>query len=276
MDERLMGAIVGVIAGLLAAGIVYVFFRKNKYKNFITGLFFGILFFSIKIYILPYYYAATYESTIRNKYPIYEVIAKYYPKEFNQYITQERKNILENGSLSNGIQYSAELVNNAILKSIPFASPESIYNYVKITLKMEKKMYLINPAWVISLEFPGRDNRYTLSSIVNSISENDIKERMQAEKDLIESGSKNRMPIKLTDEESNAISQDLIDLLTNLKKQYGEEEVANTFSNAPFIDEQKSAQIIISFYEDILEKGEQRGGWIVKALYLLSLSADKK
>jgi len=80
---------------------------------------------------MPYYDAAILDSDIKKKYPIYSTIATYYPKEYNAFLEQMKKNTINHGGLDNGISYSAALVNYATEKSIPFASSKDIYNYLK-------------------------------------------------------------------------------------------------------------------------------------------------
>jgi hypothetical protein len=279
LDGRTIGAIMGVLAGVIGAGIAYILFKNDKHRRTASGIFFILLFFLMKDYLSPYYYAATYESDIKNRYPIYDVIAKYYPKEFNDYIDLMKKNILAKGSLNNEINYSANLVNHAVQESIPFASTKSIYNYLKITLKFEKNLYLIDPMLVIAIEYPGRvPSQYSLGMVSKSISEDDIKEKMEAGKEVIESGSANKTPIHVSDEEAKEAAEDIQQIISTLNEKYGKQLVDETFSssNTPFSDPKKSAEITISLSEDILAKGEERGGLLFKILYLLSLEDGRK
>lgn len=278
VDGKTSGAIIGAIAGAIGAGISYFLFKDEKSRSLATTVIFLAIFFGTKNFLLPYYYAATLDSDLKHKYPIYSTIATYYPKEYNEFLEKMKKNTIENGSLENEIRYSATLANYATEKSIPFASAKNIYNYLNINYQFEKKLYSINPILVLAIESPTRvPSQHSLSSILRSIPESDLTKVLQAKAELIESGSKDRKPINFSDAEIERTTESIKQILASLTEKYGEETVNDTFTaTTPFKNQTQSAQVMLSFYELILAKGEEEGGLVFKILYLLGLDDQKE
>ncbi len=278
LDNRTTGAIIGAIAGLTGSGLSYFLFKDKKDWRLATGIIFIAIFFATKNYLMPYYYAATLDSDLKQKYPMYSTIATYYPKEYNEFLERMKKIIIEHGSLDNEVSYSATLSNYAAEKSIPFASTHDIYNYLKINYQVEKKLYSTNPILVLAMEFPTRlPSQYSLSSTLSSIPESDIMEIMQAKTKLIESGSKDRTLIKFSDAEIKRATEGIKQIMVSLTEKYGEGAINDTFTaTTPIKDPTQSAQVMLSFYELILAKGEEESGLLFKILYMLSLDKTKK
>lgn len=277
LDNRTTGAIIGAIAGAIGGGLSYLLFKNEKSRSWATVIIFLAIFFVTKNYLMPYYYAATLDSDLKQKYPMYSIIATYYPKEYNEFLERMKKNMIEHGGLDNEIYSSATLANYATEKSIPFASTKDIYNYLTIYYQFEKKLYSINPILVLAIEFPTRvPSQYSLSSILNSIPENDIIGIMQAKAKLIESGSKDKTPTKFSDAETERATENFKQIMTSLTDKYGEEIVNDTFTaTTPLKNPTQSAQLMLSFYELILAKGEEDGGLLFKYLYMRSLDSQK-
>lgn len=276
-DNVTMGAVIGAIAGLIGSCISYYLFKNEKHRRTATTIIFLAIFFGTKNFIMPYYDAATLDASLKEKYPIYSIISTYYPTEYNEFIAQMKKNILNHDSLDNEINYSAVLINYATQKSIPFASPKTIYNYLQVNYQNEKKLYDINPMLVLALEFPGRvSGQYSLASTAQSIPDDELNKIIQAKAQLIESGSKDRTPIKFTDPEIAQATQTIQQIMTSLTEKYGKNVVDDTFSSsAPFKYPDKSAKLMLSFYELILAQGEQNGGLLFKMLYMVGTENEK-
>ena len=278
LDNRTTGTIIGAIAGAIGGGLSYFLFKDEKNRRLATVVIFIAILFGTKNYLMPYYYAATLDSDIKQKYPLYSTIATYYPTEYSEFLERMKNNIIKHGGLGNEISSSATLVNYAIEKSLSFASVKDIYNYLKTNYQFEKKLYSINPIFVLAIESPARvPSKYSLSLILSSIPESDINEIMKAKAKLIESGSKDRAPIKLSDAEIERATESIQQIMTSLVEKYGKEAVNDTFTGTtPFKDPILSAQITLSFYELLLAKSEEEGGLLFKILYMPSLDTQKK
>lgn len=275
MDNRAVGAIIGGIAGAVAGGLASFLFKdkKNeKYRGTFTTIIVISVFFSTKNFLMPYYYAATFDSDLKQKYPMYSTIATYYPKDYSSFLAQAKDSVINNDSLNNQINYSAALVNYVVGKSLPFAPAKEVYNYLKTQYEIEKNLYNTNPILVLALEAPTRiPSQYPLSSLLNTIPEKDINILMEAKARIIESGSKDQTRIRLSDAEVERGSESINQLITTLKGKYGDEAVNDTFIlTTPFKDPMQSAQITLSFYELILAKGEEDGALLFKVLYALT------
>lgn len=279
LDEKTVGFIMVAFAAGLGAGLAYLLFKdvqKRKTASIVITL---LLFFAMRSFLLPYVYAATYESDIQQKFPIYAVIATYYPDQFKEYITKVKQNILEHGSVAKEIAYSTELTDYAMRQSMPFAPIKDVYNFLVANTKFDNQLYSINPMLVLSMETPRRiPDQNSLPVIGKTIPQADLYEISQAKKDLIVAGSKNRTsPVTITDSEMKQMKQDAHQILSDLNQQYGKPAVDDTFlSGAPFADPVKSAQIMISFQEKIVALGEVRGGLLYKEIVALSTHEGKK
>lgn len=267
LDNKTVGAIVGFVAGLMGGGISYFLCKNEKQRNYISGIIFVIVFFFTKNYLVPYYYVLTLDADIKQKYPFYSTIATYYPAEYNEFLKEMKKDILNgDADQSSEVRLSNTLVNYAIQQSVPYASVKVIYNNIKIRYQVEKKLYSINPILVLVLESPARlATQYSISSLVASIPQNDLNEIMNANAKMIESGSKDRKPIKMLDDEIKKATETFQEMIDSLIKTYGIDAVRDTFlSTAPFKEPEKSAQIMLSFDELLLAKGQEEGGLLFK------------
>jgi len=113
--------------------------------------------------------------------------------------------------------------------------------------------------------------------MLTSIPEDDIMEIMQAKSKLIESGSINRTPIKFSDNEIQRATENIKQIMASLTEKYGEGVVNDTLTGTtPFKNPTQSAQVMLSFYELLLAKGEEEGGLLFKILYLLSQDSQNQ
>lgn len=274
-EGRGMGALVGALSGALGSLLAFVLVKDEKTRNTAaTILFFGI-FFGVKFYILPYYYAETFEYRIKEKYPIYAVIAQYYPKKFNEYVdwVKDGYHKEQSVSLADDAQVSGQLVNYAFMQSIPYASDNSVFDYLVETIQLYKKLYSINPGLILVLEFPGRKGALvTFDDLASKLTDDELIEIMKVKKDVIESGNKNIKQAMVFNKEM--AEEDFAVILKGLIDKYGSDSVNNTFIDVSksFTNSVKSAQIAIGFYEDIEKLGEKKAANLLR--YILTIEQE--
>lgn len=278
LDTIISDLIIAVIAGALGGAIAYFAFKTEKYKNIAAALLIIIIFFCSKIFLLPYYYAATFDYTIKSEYPIYTTIEKYYPKEYNAFLVKMKTSIIKAGGFEDDLRLnsSATLVNYATEKSMPFASSQAIYNYLSVTFQIEKRLFAINPAMILALEYPSRTPDQTLAAVLNTVPQVAMKAILRAKEKVIASGSQNKNPIALSTAEMDKARQNIQQIMAFLTEHYGKETVDDTFyATTPFKDPIKSAQTLLTFYELFLEKGIDEGGALFKVLFMIGKDTGK-
>lgn len=260
---------IGAIAGAAGSAIAYACFKNDKTKKIASATIFFVIFIGTKYFLVPYYQAATLDSTLK-EYPLYNVIATYYPKEYNTYLEQMKKNAVENGSVENRVGYSTTLIDFATAKSLPNAASKDIFNYLKANYELEKKLYAENPLFVIAIEFPDRmEDKKILSSLISAMPEENSLEVMKTQARLIESGSNASTPLKLSAEEIKKGMANIQAIMIELKNKYGDEPLIDTFVNTTVIkDPEKSAEIILDFYERLLATGEESASLMYRIAYM--------
>jgi hypothetical protein len=265
------GAIMSALGGLVGVEIAYLFFNDKKKRGMAAGVLFITFYFTMKLLLLPYYYVATFEADLRKAYPLLNVIAENYPVEFNQYIKASRQYILEKGGRYNDMLLSSQLINMAVAKAIPYASNESTYKLLTVLINTYKKLYALNPMYVLLLEFPDRSpDKVMFDKLESVLTQADINQLMEAKKEIIISGLDNQgRKIQLTDPKFAAAKEVLNRIMIMLDNQYGEKIFKDTFvTKTPgFIDPSQSGDLIITMYEQIAAQGEDQGGLVFKTLF---------
>ena len=175
--------ILALIAAFFGSVLANLIFKNKRIRQLISILFSLVIFMVIDFYAIPYYDAFTFESKVKKKYPVINVIAKYYPEIFNDYIEQMKKNILSNNQkekINQTILLTSDLISKVVQKSISSASTQSIFTYFKVVIKLKKKFYAIDPALVLASEFPERVPNSDFLKIEQNMSKEDLKEKAQA------------------------------------------------------------------------------------------------
>jgi hypothetical protein len=270
-------AVIGGIAGALSAVISYPLLRvitKNDTVIKIASAFIFIVIFNLsKTYIVPQYDAFTFESKIKNEYPIFKLISVVDPDDFKNYISEMKKSIIEGDNTNRDILLSSQLVSSVFLKYAPISTNQSIYNYITAQLELDNEIIDKNPDMILAMEFPG------IFNITNSSSQLDIKKSeafqkiLKAKENVILSAL--QTPQKpLTEEEIKNSSEVLYQILKDLSDKYGAQNVVNTFQNPNIqsLDKTTAAKIIVSFYEEIISQGVDGSGKVFKLLMLLAKS----
>ena len=75
--------VIAMVAAIIAAAIAYYLYKPRNKQVAAGVVILIIIFFILRFYVFPYH-ANHYQATATNSYPIYAVIEKYYPDEYEQ------------------------------------------------------------------------------------------------------------------------------------------------------------------------------------------------
>lgn len=277
LDRGIINTIIPVFAASLAMLAFALLFKNLKDAKIVNVIIFISIFVGVKIYVMPYYEALTFDAKLKQQFPIYTTISKYYPKEYDEFVAQMKINIIEKHDFNKAMSDSQKLISNVIDKSIPFAANKDIYNWLKTSYAVEKKLYNINTEFVLALESPDRiSNQLSVLKVINSIPKSDLDKILTAKENVIISGAIDKTNHKLSDSQIEKGISEAQQVYIILIEKYGEDLVNDTFkATTPFKDPANSAKVILMSYELFLSKSEDEVGLIFKALFTPSTPEKK-
>lgn len=217
--------------------------------------------------IAPRYNAMTIESTIRNKHPIFEYLAKNSPADFNAYITQIKADILSEVDVNKKVETDTSVfINNELKKYSQTASNQSIFDYTTAIYNLYKKQIEIDPVLVLSTEFPDKFSHQDISIKEDA---EDREQLLAAKEEIIKSAIENPQP-PLSDADKQQAKLIMQSILIDLANKYGKDKVLAIFQNPdnPTVDKKEAATVLLEFYNELLTKGVADTGLVIK--YTLS------
>lgn len=264
----LVGASVSVMILLM------ICFAKNKWQKIalvVVALFgFGGSAYLSQHYLHPRYLSWKFTSDIK-KQPLFALIAKTHPQEFNQFITKVKKSF-EKKALQDVPIYSNELVNKIFNQHLQFAPDESIFVYLKATLDFYRYLYTQDPKAVVKLENPQSMLSLDLSHLwQDKTFQGFLNQVLETKKKVIEASIKT--PVHpVGDEAPQLIEQVLGELVLKV----GEPMVKLLFNNAQVdVSAQLIAPLIIEFYAGIVSTGQEKAGKIMRHIASLKVKSQK-
>lgn len=259
------------LAGASTAAISYpllkVFIKNEKIINTIQSILFVSVMLLCREYFIPQYAVWRFESNLKREYPIYNLISVIEPDEFKRFISKEKHALLTNED-KNYISDGSKLVNKVLDKHILNASNKSLFNYLKVVTEIIKKLYMINPKYVLYIYFPTD----FLQKINDDLEfENTFlpysKIIMAAKEAIISSDIKNSS--NFTSQEQEKSAELIANIMFRLIQKYGKQPVMDAFGK-PTNNIEISAKIILEFNELALSSGEEGAALIQKALAVLA------
>lgn len=257
--------VVGGLTGLIAGAVFYLLTKNKATASLLAGIAIVLVIAATKEYVMPAYYAKALEQNLRSESPFMNMVAKHSPKEFNLYIAEVKNNMLANGDKSNNVYYSSELINSMLIKYGSVASNDSLYQYLIANLALDKQLFSTDPMLVLALEFPEKFKGKINPTLLNVTG--NTKSLLDAKIAVIQSAME-QPAAPLTDADKQHATDLLREVITDLSKQYGTQTIANSLQHpdSPSVDKKAAAQIIISFYEDIVAKGKDNAALIIKLM----------
>jgi len=244
---------------------------KIKHKKPVFWLISTLIALILMVFVrlgTSYYLSWSYENQILSKYPVFKLLSDKSPLDFNNYIRQVRSSLLSNKG-DRVPFFTGEYIYSQLKKYSPYASNQDFYNLAKTTFTFYNQVFSQNPSLVLNLEFNILSTQEELkfeklyskdASLINPIT--------QAKESIIESAINKPQPV-LTQSDKDKAQIIINSIMIDLSIDYGNQAVYNTFNHPddPHLDQKLSAEIIIKFYQMLLNHGSEDGGLTIKYLY---------
>ena len=219
-------------------------------------------------YIVPVYLAYTYSYFLQQDEPEFALIAKSYPTAYHDFIDIMKKSILNNDTKSKQALNTLAFLNPIYIQSIATSSNPSLYQYYQVMLSIEKSLAEINPALVFNFEYLDMNQRAFKPALISLLVGNETLETLiKAKLAVINSALADPHAILTTDENAQAM-QLLSSIMQPLRDQYGSDfgkSFTTDYTN-PSFNKKQAVEIHAKFMSDILSKGPENTGKIIKTL----------
>jgi len=257
-----------ILIAVLAATLTIRLFHHPLLKKRITSrttplLLAGVVvlsFMAMYYYFTPRYLTYVFENKIKKEDPVFILLAQKDPLPFHQYLDKVRASFV-NQQEQLVPYYTGQYIYGQLVKYSPQASAASFYNLAKTTLDLYSKTYAQNPSQVLTLEF----NLQSASANDPSPAFNPI---TAVKEQILESALLHPQPALSQSEKDRAIAI-IQNILMKLSLNYGNNVVMDTFQHPcdPALNQKIAAEIIMAFYQMILDRGKDDGGLVVKYIF---------
>jgi hypothetical protein len=255
-----------MLAGIISISLCGFFTRDENTISIIAVICVIISTFVTNTYILPIYLSETYESSLKSNDVTYVLIEKKFPKEFKSYISRMKYSILKNHRSSEQFYYQITFINDIFGECIVNATSDSIYNYYKAELNLDKMLFKFDPKLVLFMEFSHKFHHKPNPYLVETLAgESLFNNALIAKKNVISSAI--QYPQIPLNNEQREIALLLINkIMIDIRKKYGTEILVNAsyYPDDPELDKKLAAIAIMSLYEEILESGKDNVALIIK------------
>jgi hypothetical protein len=267
--------LIAAIIGIITATYCRYLIRNETISNIIVIISIVMSFVVTKVFIYPMYADKIFYDILFKANPGYKIIADRYPKEFNQNIAQLKTFILK----TNKLIYSYDnltFIDTIFTQSVPTASNKSIYDFYTAKVALEKKLFLINPEFVLFIEFAHKFKSRPNPGMVDTLIGNDvIKSAALTKENVILSSIKNPAPPLSDDQRKTAVIM-IQKIMSDLSRMYGDKVLENMRDINPRgsnLDKKQAALVMMSFNEKILNTGIDNAGLIIR--YLASIHTSQ-
>lgn len=262
----------GVLIGIATFTLMLSFFNGRFILGLVVGCAVGwSAYFLSEHYVVPEVELAYLQYQIK-KSPIMNTLASAEPERFNAYLHNVRAMLYQGGQPSNALIMAHELIHDIFPKYLSHASNASIDIYIRSTLTLYRQLEKTNPAYVVYAEFP----QTVASTDVIPLLRNDynryILNRQEAMQMVIRSAINDPQN---TDPDGTGQAT-LTKIIQNLGDRYGADRVIKTIAtpNDPSLTRATEADIIIGFYQDVLNQGLTTAGSVMR--YIASEVPEKE
>ncbi|MCW8451230.1 hypothetical protein [Legionella quinlivanii] len=247
--------ICGTIGSAFSA--VKYFTSKQKSKT-ISALAFIAL--SITIYLFsPYISNIAKASKLEEKYKenqLLNTISKKHPDEFKEFINNSKKAVYNHEPQTTIDAYTISLIRRVFSKHLNTASDEAIFKLITTQRDIYQILLKEHPGDIVKFELNQLDD-----SVVNlEESYPHLMEQIQKiQEEVILSENTVKTPIDTT-----LAKKKMASIYSSLEKKFGEQNVFMTFSFPNSLPAATSAEIIVSYYQALLDSGKENTALIVK------------
>jgi len=206
--------------------------------------------------LYPSYRGWRFEQEVKRQ-PLFQLIEKAHPKEFNVFLTKAKADLKEKGNTSAIPLYAAELMDRIFYRHLQYASDDLIFAYLQATINLYRYLNTQDPCAVIKLEDPKSNVSIDLNDLwKDKLFKALLNQLLEAKKKIIET------TLTAAASPSN-VGQTWIDqILSGLSQKFGEAVVKSLFSYASTSTDsaEKAASLIIDFYVGIAGMGKEKAG----------------
>jgi hypothetical protein len=253
---------IAIILGLIV--ITPIFFVKNKWAQFAVVIF-AITAAAITNelsdhYLYPAYLGWNFEQDIK-KQPLFNLIEKTNPQEYNQFIIKVKKSLRKKEDLNLIAIYSSQLMDRIFYQHLQHAPDESIFLNLKATLDLYRYLNTQNPQVIIKFESGSTSTPIDFNTLwEDKTFQMLLNHLLETKRLIIETAIKT----PVTTPEPNATT--LMDAVLNqLTVKFGEEFMRLVFSQTLVnVPPNMAANLIISFYSEIVASGKENAGIIMR------------
>lgn len=262
-----LSILIGAIAGFTAGVMVSLYNRKAVITTATSVAVFALAFGLSQTFMAPTYEIWNLRSEI-NKVPIMEAIKKYHSQEYAALIEKADNSIKFKEQSQDMIGYAYFVANEIFMSDLKQAPNKAIYDYLQAIEKIYVFLYQTNPESIIKLE--SADLSVTLD-LATLLTNPDFKKlfdsTLTAKKEVIRAAVKEPVPLA-----NKAIAHSMLeDILKQLRDKYGATEVNLALNvRGTQLDPRKEAQIIVNFYQSLINLGEAKAGTVMRYIGLLA------
>jgi hypothetical protein len=262
---------IGLFFGILSMAIFQRILKNNEVIRLCTAIIVVFAMTVTKIYVIPFYSAVTYEIFLKKNEPLFALIAKKFPDDFNHYMKKVKYSIISRENEDYLVIYKLEFLNTIFVKTLSYATNKSIYEFYKAELMLDQALFRVDPKLVLYLEFSYKFSNKPHPGLIITIAGADLTNKIiQAKKSVIMSALITPQAPITASEKKLAITV-VIKTLDELSNQYGKKTVAHLdaqISN-PLLNKASAtlyATILLTFYQTILSTGETNVGMVYRYL----------
>lgn len=263
------------VGGMFGIGLAFCLIKMQKpiKSSYSVAIIVAIILFAVtyalsNIYLPPYYTQWYLKSEI-DQIPIMVTVKQYYPKEYNQLMQKLKNHIAKKDQSENMVSYSYVFANKIFLSSLKIAPDAAIHAYLRSLLEVYLYVYTRDPKLILKFERGDisvtTDLRY-LSS--DPAFKNMLDSAIKAKRNIIKASVESPVspPIEIV---AKSLFQSVME---TLYKKYGKNSVTSAFGGQEVNEmaPELKAEIIINFYQQLLNESENNAGVIMRYIGLLS------
>lgn len=262
-----LNIMIGATAGI-AAGVMMSFYSKKSALMIGATLAMFAMGFGLSQAFLGPLYEVWYLESEMDQVPIMSVIEKYHPNEYKQLMKIAKESVKKDEKSQNLIAYAYVFANQIFMSDLKNAPDQAIFEYLNAIRRMYGFLLHANPQFIIKLESADLSATFDLTYLLTDPDfkksfDTTIRTKMNIIKEAV------KHPVQAGNEiEANAL---LNGVLNELKSKYGAEDVNLALNvSGQQLDPKREAEIIVNFYQQIINLNPARAGTVMRYIGLLS------
>lgn len=266
--------LVGIFAGILF--VIPAFLLTKKWLKFAFAVLAIIATLGTtelsKHYLYPHLQYWRFEKQI-TQVPLFSMIAKHHPKEFNEFMQQVKQGILHGQSESVLAAYSSQLMESVFYQHLETASDEVVMRYLGAMLELYRFLYTQDPRAVLRMEY-GTSSSGDFSAIWEDKNfQTLLGQLLEVKMKVIETSIASPVAIP-TQAEAGPLLQAV---LSEMAQKFGEDMVQQMFHpKQSKLPANVIAPLILDFYARVGSKGPEQAGIMMRYIASLRVKGIEK